>query len=95
MTIWMNKNKNLGIKLFNEALKNITGKTIPQAELADAWSRITFTYDPVKSSLFQSANSAYDLGFLAKGKDRPNLSGLYDLTILNDILNKRSLQKIR
>jgi len=94
-TNWMNKNKNLGIKLFNEALKNITGKTIQQDELADAWSRITFTYDPVKSSLFQSANSAYDLGFLAKGKDRPNLSGLYDLTILNDILNKRSLQKIR
>ena len=94
-TIWLNKNKNMGIKLFNQALKNITGRTIQQDELADAWSRLTFTYDPIKSSLLQSANSAYDLGFLAKGKERPNLSGLYDLTILNNILNQRSLQKIK
>jgi len=94
-TIWLNKNKNTGIKLFNQALKNITGRTIQQDELTDAWSRLTFTYDPIKSSLLQSANSAYDLGFLAKGKERPNLSGLYDLTILNNILNQRSLQKIK
>jgi NitT/TauT family transport system substrate-binding protein len=94
-TIWINKNKNMGIELFNEALKNITGKTIRPDELADAWSRIAFTYDPIKTSLFQSAKSAYDLGFLARGKERPNLSGLYDLTILNDILNQKSLQKIR
>jgi NitT/TauT family transport system substrate-binding protein len=94
-TIWLNKNKNMGIKLFNQALKNITGRTIRQDELADAWSRLTFTYDPIKSSLLQSANSAYDLGFLAKGKERPNLSGLYDLTILNNILDQRSLQKIK
>ncbi len=94
-TIWLDKNKNIGIKLFNQALKNITGRTIRQDELADAWSRLTFTYDPIKSSLLQSANSAYDLGFLAKGKERPNLSGLYDLTILNNILNQRSLQKIK
>jgi NitT/TauT family transport system substrate-binding protein len=93
-TIWLNKNKDMGIKLFNQALKNITGNTIRQDELADAWSRLKFTYDPITSSLLQSANSAYDLGFLAKGKERPNLSGLYDLTILNDILNRRSLQKI-
>ena len=93
-TIWLNKNKNTGIKLFNQALKNITGRTIQQDELTDAWSRLTFTYDPIKSSLLQSANSAYDLGFLAKGKERPNLSGLYDLTILNNILKQRSLQKI-
>jgi len=94
-TVWINKNKNMGIELFNKALKNITGKTIRPDELADAWSRIAFTYDPVKTSLFQSAKSAYDLGFLARGKERPNLSGLYDLTILNDILNQKSLQKIR
>lgn len=93
-TIWLNKNKDMGIKLFNQALKNITGNTIRQDELSDAWSRLKFTYDPIKSSLLQSANSAYDLGFLAKGKERPNLSGLYDLTILNNILKQRSLQKI-
>ena len=94
-TMWINKNKDSGIKLFNEELKKLTGKAIPQDELSDAWSRVVFTYDPVKSSLFQSANNAYDLGFLAKGKERPNLSGLYDLTLLNDILNQRSLHTIR
>ena len=45
-------------------------------------------------SLFQSANDAYDLGFLAKGKDRPDLSGIYDLTLLNQVLSEKGLPTI-
>jgi NitT/TauT family transport system substrate-binding protein len=52
------------------------------------------TYDPLKLSLFQGANSAYDLGFLAKGKPRPDVSGIYDLTILNEVLKEKGLQPI-
>ena len=35
----------------------------------------------LRISLIKDANDAYDLGLLAKGKDRPSLSGIYDLTL--------------
>ena len=65
-TSWINSHTDEAIKAFNTELKKLTGKSISEDELRQAWSRIEFTYDPLKLSLFQSANSAYDLGFLAK-----------------------------
>ena len=62
--------------------------------MKQAWSRIQFTYDPLKLSLFQEANNAYDIGYLAKGKQRPDLSGIYELTILNQVLKEKGLQPI-
>jgi len=50
------------------------------------------TYNPLKESLFKSANDAFDIGFL--GKTRPDLSEIYDLTILNEVLKERGLQEI-
>ena len=67
-TKWINDHKDEAIKALNIQLKKLTGKTIPEDELRQAFSRLDFTYDPLKLSLFQSANNAYDLGFLAKGK---------------------------
>jgi NitT/TauT family transport system substrate-binding protein len=93
-TSWINNHTDAAIKAFNTEFKKLTGKTIPEKELRQAWSRIQFTYDPLKLSLFQGANSAYDLGFLAKGKPRPDVSGIYDLTILNEVLNEKGSQPI-
>jgi sulfonate transport system substrate-binding protein len=93
-TIWMNNHKDDAIKAFNTELKKLTGKTIAEDELRQAWSRMDFTYDPLKISLFQSANSAYDLGFLAKGKPHPDLSGIFDLTILDQVLKQKGLQPV-
>jgi NitT/TauT family transport system substrate-binding protein len=93
-TIWMNNHKDDAIKAFNTELKKLTGKTIAEDELRQAWSRMDFTYDPLKISLFQSANNAYDLGFLAKGKPRPDLSGLFDLTRLDQVLKQKGLQPV-
>jgi NitT/TauT family transport system substrate-binding protein len=50
------------------------------------------TYDPIKLSLFQSANSAFDIGFL--GKTRPDLSGIYDLKLLDEVLSEKGLPAI-
>jgi hypothetical protein len=51
-------------------------------------------YDPIKESLFKSANDAYDLSFLAKGEVRPNLESIYDLTLLDQILSEKGLSTI-
>jgi len=93
-TVWINNHKEEAIKAFNIELKKLTGQTIKEVELQQAWSRIEFTYDPIKFSLFKSANDAYNLGFLAKGKGRPDLSGIYDLTILNEVLKEKGLGTI-
>jgi NitT/TauT family transport system substrate-binding protein len=93
-TKWINDHKDEAIKALNIQLKKLTGRTIPEDELRQAFSRLDFTYDPLKLSLFQSANNAYDLGFLAKGKPHPNLSGIFDLTILNQVLTENGLKAV-
>src|ERR687885_591423 len=93
-TVWINNHKDDAIKVFNVELKKLTGKAIAEEELKQAFSRIDLTYDPLKLSLFQSANNAYDLGFLAKGKLHPDLSGIFDLTILDQVLRSKGLTQI-
>lgn len=93
-TLWINNHKDEAINAFNTQTKKLTGKSIPLDELKQAFSRIDFTYDPLKLSLFQSANNAYDLGFLAKGKPHPDLSGIFDLTILDQVLKSKGLTQI-
>jgi NitT/TauT family transport system substrate-binding protein len=93
-TVWINNHKEEAIKAFNTQTKKLTGKAIAEDELIQAFSRIDFTYDPLKLSLFQSANNAYDLGFLAKGKPHPDLSGIFDLTLLDQVLKSKALTPI-
>jgi NitT/TauT family transport system substrate-binding protein len=94
-TLWINNHKNIAIQVFDTDLKKLTGKAIPGDELRQAFSRIDFTYDPIKESLFKSADYAYKLGFLAKGqKQQPDLSGIYDLTLLNKILKENGWHEV-
>ena len=71
----------------NAEIKRLTGQWLPSAELEDAWSRLTPSYDPMRSSLVASADAAYRLGFL--GDTPPDLSRIYDLTLLNQVLRAR------
>jgi NitT/TauT family transport system substrate-binding protein len=93
-TQWINNNKEQAIKEFNAQLKKLTGQELPEDVLTESLTRLEFTYDPIKESLFKSANDAYDLGFLAKGKARPNLEGIYDLTALDQVLSEKGLPTI-
>jgi NitT/TauT family transport system substrate-binding protein len=86
-TRWINENKDQSMTAFNEALKKITGKTIPEDEVRDAMARLEFTYDPIKKSLFKMADNAHQLGYLENVRGKLDLSNIFDLTILNDIVN--------
>jgi NitT/TauT family transport system substrate-binding protein len=58
--------------------------SLDQAVVDEAWSKLTFTYDPIAPSLAQGAANAYALGFL---EDHPtDLSGLFQLDLLNEVL---------
>ncbi|MGI0063539.1 MAG: ABC transporter substrate-binding protein [Nitrosopumilaceae archaeon] len=91
-TQWINQNKEKSFLVFNKELEKITGKTIPKDEFQEAFSRMEITYDPVKESLFKSASDAYDIGFL--GDTRPDLSKIYDLKLLNEVLEEKGLEQI-
>ncbi|HEV2193152.1 MAG TPA: ABC transporter substrate-binding protein [Nitrosopumilaceae archaeon] len=91
-TTWINNNKDQAAQVFNAQLEKLTGKTIPVDEFQNAFSRLEITYDPVKESLYTSANNAFDLGFL--GDKKPDLSNIYDLTLLNEVLNEKKLLTI-
>jgi sulfonate transport system substrate-binding protein len=92
MTAWINDNRDEALQIFNTELNELMGQTIPEDEFREGISRIKLTYDPIKESLFKAANDAFDIGFL--GKTRPDLSGIYDMKILNEVLKERGLQEI-
>jgi NitT/TauT family transport system substrate-binding protein len=82
-----------GAKLaVNAGIEQLTGRGFAQAVLDDAWSRMTVTWDPIRESLRQSAEAAFELGFL--GDARPTLDGIYDLRLLNAVLRRKALGAI-
>src|SRR5438445_3177959 len=91
-TTWINNNKDETAKVFNIQLEKLTGKTIPVDEFQNAFSRLEITYDPIKESLYTSANNAFELGFL--GDKKPDLFNIYDLTLLNEVLDEKKLPTI-
>ena len=91
-TLWINSHKEQAAKLLNEGIKKLTGKVIPADELKASLSRIDFTYDPLKMALLQSANNAFDVGYL--GKQRPDLSGIFDTNLLDQVLKEKGLQPL-
>ena len=91
-TVWINNNKDESIKDFNIQLQNLTGQTIPNDVISNAFTRMDITYDPVKSSVSKSAEDAFDLGFL--GDKQPDLSNIFDLSILNKVLQAQNLPVI-
>ena len=67
----------------NDLINKITGKPLKPEVISTAWPNLTFTDDPVASSLLTSAKNAEAVGLL---KPVDNLAGIYDLSILNEIL---------
>ncbi|MDP8936585.1 MAG: ABC transporter substrate-binding protein, partial [Actinomycetota bacterium] len=66
----------------NRGIEKVTGKKLPESLVQAAWRNLTFTNDPIASSLPASAVRANDLGFL----DKVDLDGIYDLALLNEVL---------
>jgi NitT/TauT family transport system substrate-binding protein len=89
------KNINQVVNAFNNGLKKMTGKTISDDELKQAFSRMDFTYDPLKQSLYKIADDANSLGFLSDSKvNKLNITGIYNLQILNSVLKEKGLGTI-
>lgn len=88
---WINKNPAEAKQILNQQIQRETGKGLAAAVLNDSFSRLQVTYDPLRQQLFQSAQLAFDAGFL--GRQMPSLSRIYDLTLLNEVLMEEGKKK--
>jgi NitT/TauT family transport system substrate-binding protein len=93
LTDWINGHQPEAKKILNQQIQKETGKPLKPAVLDEAFGRLQVTYDPVRNSLLTSARSAYDAGFL--GKQMPDLSAMYDLTLLNQVLTEKGKKTIQ
>jgi NitT/TauT family transport system substrate-binding protein len=74
----------------NTALTALTGKPLKAAELATAWSDMTFTNDPIASSIATDLVHAKAAGFPAT-----NITGIYDLGPLNQLLTAQGKAAVK
>ncbi len=70
-------------ELVNAQVEEVTGKRLADGVMAAAWKNLTFTMDPLASSLKRSAEAAAKLGLL----EPVDLTGIYDLKLLNEVLS--------
>ncbi len=88
LTQWIAEHPAEAKKLLNDEIKAETGRALPEQVLERAWDKIELTWDPVRESLFKCAADAYSIGFL---KSKPELAGIYDLRLLNEVLAQKNL----
>jgi NitT/TauT family transport system substrate-binding protein len=92
LTDWINAHPDEAKALINQQIKKDTGKALAPAVIDEAWSRLTPTYDPLRASLIHSAQESFDAGSI---KSLPDLSNLYDLTLLNQVLAEMKKKAIQ
>ncbi|HEX3822503.1 MAG TPA: ABC transporter substrate-binding protein [Candidatus Sulfotelmatobacter sp.] len=93
LTDWINAHQTEAKKLLNYQIQRETNKPLPPAVLDEAFSRMQVTYDPLHAALNTAAQQAFEIGSL--GRRMPDLSHLYDLTLLNEVLAEKKRKAIQ
>jgi len=92
-TLWINNNIANATKLLDYYIGTLTSTTPTNITIfQNAMTYLSFTYDPLEASVAQQATNAYNLGYL--GTTPPDLNGLYDLTLLNQVLQEQGLPQV-
>ncbi len=78
-------------QLVGQGILRITSKSISPALVASSFKSVNFTNDPIASSLIQGAKNAEKIGLLKT----VNLKGIYDLTLLNQVLKAQNLPPVK
>ncbi len=87
---FVNENSEEAKALASQAIAKVTGKPMPKPVIDAAWGNLTFTNDPIASTLRKSAEDASKLGFFGP----VDLRGIYDLDILNRLLEQAGKQGV-
>lgn len=92
LTEWIRANPDEAKRLFNAEMKALTTRELPAEVLDRAWSKLELTWDPISASLRKSAEGAHALGFLRRA---PDLSQIYALELLNEVLHQQGKEAVR
>lgn len=89
---WIRSHPAEAKKALNDKLasSDITGKPLPDNVLDPAFKNIDITDDPLAATLQEEADHAVKAGLLEK----PDLKGIYDLTLLNKVLKSEGKQPV-
>lgn len=87
---FVNDNPAAAQEAVGSAIGELTGSELDPAILAASWENLTFTNDPIASSLAESAAHAEDVGLL----EPVDLDGIYDLSLLNEVLSAAGLEEV-
>jgi len=94
-TQWIQNNPQQAAVVLNNVLGNLTGGPVGLPVVQSALTRLNFTDNPLESSVLQQAQNAYQLGDLGSvPPSSTNLLGLYNLTILNSVLEAHGLPQV-
>jgi NitT/TauT family transport system substrate-binding protein len=74
----------------NDGIEEITSNRLEDATITGAWENLEFTPDPVAASLEESKDDAV----AHVGLDDVDLTDIYDLTILNEVLAERGDEEV-
>ena len=88
---WATQNSAEAKATVNDGITALTGKALRPDVVDRAWQDLTVTDDPIATSLQRSAANAVTAGVATKQID---LHGIYQLSILNRILNQRGLPAV-
>ena len=88
---YINSNPTAAAQAANAELTKLLGKGLPSDVLTQSLKYITFTNDPIASSLTTDAQHAVSVGLL---KPVNNLSGIYDLGPLNKLLHANGQSQV-
>lgn len=87
----INSDKSSAAKILNPELKKETTRALKPEVIDKALARVEFTWDPISSSLHANAEAAYEVHFLRK---EPVLDGIYDVSLLNEVLKEKQLPEV-
>jgi NitT/TauT family transport system substrate-binding protein len=91
LTQWIVAHPDEAKRILNAEIKAESTKALPPAVLDGAWRRLELTHDPVRGSLLKSAEDAHRIGFL---REKPDLSRIYDLRLLHEVLREKNLPEV-
>ncbi|MGA2112363.1 MAG: ABC transporter substrate-binding protein [Anaerolineales bacterium] len=91
ITLWERTHPDQAKALANQDIGRLTGQGLSPEVLDQAWNRMEVTYDPLDTTLVSQAQAAQRAGYLQGPFD---LSGLTDLTLLNQVLSADRLSPI-
>lgn len=92
LTSYVNDKPAEAHSVVNEQIKELTHKPLAQEVLDDAFKRLMVTYDPETESITEFAKLSLDAGFIKK---QPDLTNLYNFTILNKVLKEKGLPEVK